>query len=252
MSPHRPLLVGALVHAVLAVGCLVALSRPAELLLGVHPALKPFKFALSIAVLLGSMAVLLPRMEAAVLVREGLAWLLLGTMVVEMAVIVAQALRGTTSHFNLRTPLDATLWHTMMGAIVLATMGLFAIAVLTTWRPLEGMTEVMQFAWRAGVWLSLLGAVSGFRMGGQLSHSVGGPDGAPGWWLVNWSRAFGDLRVSHFISLHALQALPVVAWLVAGVSSPLLQWGAVAGAAAVTALLAVGTLVQALLGRPVW
>ncbi|MDX2015691.1 MAG: hypothetical protein SFW67_36190 [Myxococcaceae bacterium] len=248
---HRALLVGALAHGALSAACLVALTRQAEPILGVHPALKPFKFAVSIALLLGSLAWVLPRVETTPFVREALAWLLLGTMVVEMAIILGQAWRGTTSHFNLRTPFDAGLWHAMQAAIVLATVGLVAIAVLATRRPLEGVDEVLQFAWRAGLWLTLLAAVSGFRMGGGLAHSVGGPDGSAGFWLVNWSRTLGDLRVSHFVSLHALQVVPLVAWLAAAVLPTSGQWASVVGTSALAFALCVGTLAQALLGRPV-
>lgn len=247
---HRPLLVGAAAHALVALGCLFVLTRPAQSLLGVHPALKPFKFGLSIAVLLASLAWVVPRLGARASVREGLAWLLLVTLVVEMAVILTQAQRGTTSHFNVATPFDSALWRAMQGAIVAASAGLVAIAWLATARPLEGAEAVLQFAWRAGLWLSLLAAVSGFRMGAGLAHSVGGPDGSEGLWLANWSRTIGDLRVSHFISLHALQVVPGVAWLTAGLASEAARWVAVTGVAALTLAAALATLVQALLGRP--
>jgi hypothetical protein len=250
----RWLLAGAVTHALVALGAFVVLvaspAAPGEL----HHAIKPLKFGISIAIFLGTWAVLLPHLELGPRLRLTAAILLVGTMVVESACIVLQALRGRSSHFNSATALDGGLWNVMVAAIVLTTATLVVLALVATFRPLGVGTfsPTLRFAWRAALWILLLVAVSGFGMGGRLQHSVGGIDGAGvGLPLVGWSRVHGDLRVPHFVALHVFQALPLAAWCVDRVVASTLARAVLVGTfALIAAASAVGTLRQALAGRP--
>jgi hypothetical protein len=152
------------------------------------------------------------------------------SLIVEMTVILTQAARGTTSHFNVTTPLNTFLWLTMGAFIVVVwTMNLLLAIVLL----FERIPD-RAFAWslRLGLLISLVGMAAGFFMVRPTpeqraamaanhdprivgAHTVGIADGGPGLPVVGWSTVRGDLRVAHFFGLHAMQVLPFFAWFVA-------------------------------------
>ncbi|MBU8861063.1 MULTISPECIES: hypothetical protein [unclassified Micromonospora] len=216
---HRPLMLLVSAMAVLTVVAAVGAVADPRVLTGAPIWLKPLKFAISFVlygVTLAWMLSLLPRRSRA---AERAATVIVAVSVVEMAVIVGQVLRGTTSHFNGTTTLDARLFDVMGVAITVLFAAQFVLAVVLARRSLPDRAG--GYAVRLGLAVSLLGMLVAFPMVAQRpagapagisgAHSVGVPDGGPGLPLLGWSTTGGDLRVGHFVGMHALQALPLLA-----------------------------------------
>lgn len=89
--------------------------------------------------------------------------------------------------------------------------------------------------------------VAGY-LAGAPGHAVG--QATRHLWLMGWARDAGDLRVAHFLSTHALHALPLAGLaLAAALPARAATAGVWLAAAAYVALVA-GTFAQAMAGRP--
>lgn len=192
--------------------------------------LKPAKFAASIAIYTLTLAWIFTLLEAWPRLRWTIGWLNAAVFFVEMVIICGQAYRGMGSHFNTATPFDSTLFQIMGAAILAQTLSAIAVAV-ALWRH-RFADAALGWALRLGITISIVGASIGgmmtaptrdqlaaARTGARMTiagaHTVGAPDGGPGLAGTGWSTTHGDLRVPHFIGLHAIQALPLVALVLA-------------------------------------
>ncbi|OJT22181.1 hypothetical protein BO221_24585 [Archangium sp. Cb G35] len=148
----------------------------------------------------------------------------------EMAAITLQAARGVRSHFNIATPFDAAIFSTMGIAITVlwVTMIVLAAALLRSRladRPLAAALRISFIAAVIGMGLGYFmtnpnaAQLEAMRAGQRVveagSHTFGAPDGGPGLPLVGWSTQAGDMRPAHFLGLHAMQVLPILAALLA-------------------------------------
>jgi hypothetical protein len=209
----------------LLVVALVGLAIDPRVITGAPAWMKPLKFSISIAIygatLLWMSTFVTDRPRLIALVSWGL---LLG-FAFEMALILVQVARGTTSHFNRTTPFDAAVWDAMGVTIVVMWLLNLVVAVLLLRRhfapaPVVWGVRLGLIAALIGMGLAFLMApptpeqIAAMESGGASSivgaHAVGVTDGGPGLPVVGWSTTGGDLRVGHFVGLHALQVLPLL------------------------------------------
>jgi hypothetical protein len=209
-----------------AIPSLAGVFLDPRIITGAPAWLKPFKFAISTAVYSFTLAWIFTYLPDWPRMRRAVGWTTAIVFVLEVAIIDMQAWRGTTSHFNISTPLNMALFFVMGTAIITQTVVSIATAV-ALWRQ-RFADRVLGWALRLGMTLTIAGALIGpmmtrptseqlasARAGNPMTvvgaHTVGAADGGPGVPVTGWSREHGDLRIPHFVGLHAVQALAIFA-----------------------------------------
>jgi uncharacterized membrane protein YhaH (DUF805 family) len=261
------LLIGAML-AFLTV-TLIGLVFDQRTITGAPAWLKPTKFAISIAIYAATLMWLLTYVEGKGRMVRVVSWVTAVSLFIEMILIVGAVVADTTSHFNVSTPLNAVIWAAMAFFILLT----WIMTLLTAWLLVAQRLSDRAFAQalRLGVVVAAVGMAVGFLMtsptstqttaaeaGGGMpvvgAHSVGVEDGGPGLFLVGWSTAGGDLRVGHFVGLHALQVLPLLGLGLSRLGPRWLGTGPRTGLVWVLGLTYLGVVVlttwQALRGQP--
>jgi hypothetical protein len=197
---------------------------------GVPAWLKPAKFALSTMIASWSFAYCIASITIWPRFVRALDILLAAGLFLEIALIDMQAARGTTSHFNNGTHFDAMVYAVMGLSIACIWLSMLLLTIVLFRQPFAG--SAWGWSLRLGMVLALFGTGSGGLMtmpsSRQLAeahatgrmpivgaHTVGAPDGGRGFPVTGWSVEHGDLRIAHFIGMHGLQVLPLLAWWIA-------------------------------------
>lgn len=255
---RRVLIVGIGLSAALALPSLVALGLDDRLINGISVWSKPLKFQASLAMMLLTLVLLLPLIEART--RAGLGVFLASLMAAitangEVFYITLQAARGRASHFNDSTPFEAMAYSVMGAGAALLVLSSLVIGVYILLRARPDAPTGLRLG---GGWGLVLGSIAtlitAFALGGgQIDgpgHWVGGiktdVGGLP---LFGWSRTGGDLRVPHFFATHIMQALPILGLAVDRFAPRFARPGIALGAVLSIAVV-IGTFAQAVQGRP--
>jgi hypothetical protein len=174
---------------------------------------KPFTFGLSFGVTLAAVVWVTSYVRVGERLRSLLLAIFAADCVVEVFGITLQAWRGVPSHLNRSTPANTVVavMLALGGAVLIVVLGVFAVAAL------RGRVEAappMALAVRAGFALLLAGLLSGAAMiaVGTIAMNTGT--------AAHAYAVTGFLKGFHFVTLHAVLALPALAWVLARTSTP--------------------------------
>jgi hypothetical protein len=220
----------------------------------VNPWIKPIKFSMSFSTFASTVSLLLLALQIPkwqlTLARRAIA----ASVALEILSLGMQAGRsafGLAGHSFVDSSL-ALLTNSMVMVNTAIVCGMLALFCANRVR--SAMADgPMVAAIRYSIVIFLAGNAIGGYMLARGSHTVGTADGGPGLPFVNWSTIGGDLRIAHFISIHAIQIVPLFAYILSQMAPiPAVKHRRMAiGALALAVSAAVGaTFVQAAMGRP--
>lgn len=211
--------------AVLLAATILLSILDSRLITGAPAWVKPMKFAISTILYAGTLAWMLSFVTGHPRLVRWIGGLTALGFLVELVGISIQAARGVRSHFNVGTVFDGAIFS-LMGTFV---MVIWVMNIVTAVLLMRQKMDNQPFAWalRLGLLVTAVGSILGFLMTmptpGQLAamqagevvsivgaHSVGVADGGAGLPFVGWSTEGGDIRVAHFVGLHALQIIPLL------------------------------------------
>ncbi|MCU0400658.1 MAG: hypothetical protein MUE75_06530 [Algoriphagus sp.] len=203
---------------------------------------KPFKFAFSTFTFAWAMAwycAYLPLFEV-----DKFNLVVIVLLSFEIVYIAVMASQGKMSHFNVSTPFYSAMYSLMAFAASAVTLYTAYIGLLFFTSEIMPLPDYYLWGIRLGILVFVIFSFEGFLMGSRLNHSVGLENDNSDLFVLGWSRLVGDLRVSHFIGMHALQILPLLSFFLLKSSRLTLIGGLL------YLLLAGFTLKQALSGKP--
>jgi len=196
----------------LTVICLIGMILDARSLGGISVWTKPLKFAISTGIYILSVGFLITFYPFSNKKKNIITGLTAWTLLIEMGVIFVQGARGVQSHYNMSSPLDA-LMYASMGVMIGINVLIMILFIIETVRLKLKVTKAQQWSILLGWIVIVLGSWIGGQMIAQLSHSIGVADGGSGIPILNWSTKGGDLRIAHFFSIHGLQLIPIIAFI---------------------------------------
>lgn len=232
---------------------LPALLLDSRMLQGENVWVKPIKFQIALAVYLVTLAVFASLLPKDTATTRRLRWiglaLTLGTLA-ELLWVGASAMFATASHYNPH-PVMSAIYLSMGGVATVLILGSLMMG-LSFWTARDShLPEPLRLSLALGLILTfVLTLPAAGTLAALPGHFIGTPVTGAVVPIMGWSREVGDLRVAHFLAMHALHAVPLIGVAAMGLSNLALArglvWAGALGYAALTAF----AFVQALSGQP--
>ncbi len=188
-------------------------------LLGVSVWEKPIKFFISAAIFSFTYSWLSSFITKGARLVKVAGLFIAVSLTVELVLISAMAILGTTSHFNVSSPTAIAIWSIMATFISFVLFATIFISVMILFQKQEfnlklalalgsintavGMGLAYLMTWPTATQLANYQGIAG-------AHAVGVSDGGPGLPFLGWSTVAGDLRVGHFFGLHSIQVAAIL------------------------------------------
>ncbi|WP_329005580.1 hypothetical protein OHA18_19570 [Kribbella sp. NBC_00709] len=223
-SWHRPLMLMVLAMSGLVLASGIGLLVDNREILNESVWLKPFKFGIAFVLYGATLAWLLSKLRKAKRLGWWTGTAFAVTGIIDVGFIAVQAARGTFSHFNDNTDTFNQVGQKVFMSGVLGLFGAsLVIAVMLLFQRVGDAP--MNRAIRVGLGLAVAGMAIAFYLVGANtgheqvtdayghpvtlagSHGIGVEPGGPGMPLTHWSTVGGDLRIPHFVGLHAIHFL---------------------------------------------
>jgi len=184
-----------------------------RMVLGEHPWIKPAKFSASLAIYGVTLFWLGQFLTNHTYAFRRTCRAALSGSIAELSIIIIQVMRGAPNHFNMGSSFDNGMAWLAAISILPVAFSIVVVFFLLLREP--NLPAVLGCALRWGVLLSAIGCVPGFMMLAPVTvqHIIfyQTSSGLP---FLGWSTVSGDLRVAHFVGIHALQFFPVLAFIV--------------------------------------
>ena len=210
----------AVICVVVAIALIPLWILDSRQLLGVSVWEKPIKFFISAAIFSFTYSWL------SSFITKGARWVKVAglfiavSLTVELVLISAMAILGTTSHFNVSSPTAIVIWSLMATFISIVLFSTIFISLMILFQKQNefnlklalalgsvntavGMGLAYLMTWPSAAQLANYQGIAG-------AHAVGVSDGGPGLPFLGWSTVAGDLRVGHFFGLHSIQVAAIL------------------------------------------